>query len=308
VLPDELQELAKEVSNWGRWGDDDERGTQNLIDAAATRRGLATVTGGRHLSLAIPLDQTAPQVGGAPGRINPLRTMIAINTTYTGQDGDAAFNDDMVVMAMASGTHIDALGHVTYGGFMYNGFAAEHVTAEGGATRCGADKIGPIMTRGVLLDVAAAKGVDRLEPGVAITGDDLDAAVEHAKVTLEPGDVVLVRTGHMQLLKTGKTHDYNHDSPGLAVRSVAWTRRHDLGAVFLDTYVYDVWPPEDWGAMMAVHMLHLRDMGQLQGQNFDLEALAADCADDGRYEFLFTAAPEPFTGGCSAPVNPVVTK
>ena len=83
---------------------------------------------------------------------------------------------------------------------------------------------------------------------------------------------------------------------------------HDLGAVFTDTYVYDVWPPEDWGAMMAVHMIHLRDMGQIQGQNFDLEALAADCAADGRYEFLFTASPEPFTGACSAPVNPIVTK
>jgi kynurenine formamidase len=308
VLPDELQELAKEVSNWGRWGDADERGTQNLIDAEATRRGLETVVDGRQLSLAIPLDQTSPQLGGAPGRMAPLRTMLAINTSYTGQEGDAAFNDDNVVMAMASGTHIDALAHVTYGGFMYNGFPAGRVTAEGGATMCGADKLDPIMSRGVLLDVAASKGVDRLEAGYPITGDDLDVAAEHAKVTLQPGDVVLVRTGHMKFFHEGKTQVYNHDSAGLASRTVSWTRRHDLGAVFTDTYVYDVWPPEDWGAMMAVHMIHLRDMGQIQGQNFDLETLAVDCAADGRYEFLFTAAPEPFTGACSAPVNPIVTK
>jgi kynurenine formamidase len=308
MLPDELQELATEVSNWGRWGDDDERGTQNLIDADATRRGLATVVDGRQLSLAIPLDQTAPQEGGAPGRINPLRTMIAVNTSYTGLEGDAAFNDDMVVMAMAAGTHIDALAHVTYGGFLYNGFPDSVITAEGGATRCGADKIDPILTRGVLLDVAAARGVDRLEPGYAVTADDLDAAVELAKVTIEPGDVALVRTGHVQHLKGGKPKVYNKESPGLGARTVRWTRARDLGAVFLDTYVYDVWPPEDWKAMMVVHMLHIRDMGQLQGQNFDLEALAADCAADGRYEFLFSANPEPFTGACSAPVNPVVTK
>src|SRR5262245_53163378 len=132
ALPDELQELAAKVSNWGRWGDKDERGTQNLIDAAATRRGLACVREGVHHTLAIPLDQSSPQQGGAPGRIAPLRTMISLNQTYTGQDGDAAFNDDTVVMAMSAGTHIDALAHVTYGGFMYNGFPAEKVTASAG--------------------------------------------------------------------------------------------------------------------------------------------------------------------------------
>lgn len=308
ALPDELAELAQKVSNWGRWGDRDERGTQNLIDADATRRGMALVTDGRHRSLALPLDATSPQQGGAPGRIAPLRTMLCVNQTYTGQAGDAAFNDDTVVMAMAAGTHIDALAHVTYGGQMYNGFPDTKVTASGGATRCGADKLGPIMSRGVLLDLAATKGVDRLEAGYAITADDLDAALDHARVTLLPGDVALVRTGHMKYFHEGDTHAYNHDSPGLSAVTIPWVRDRDLGAVFTDTYIYEVWPPQDWAAMMVVHMIHLRDMGQIQGQNFDLEGLAADCAEDGRYEFLFTAAPEPFTSACSAPVNPIVTK
>jgi len=308
ALPDELQELAASVSNWGRWGDDDEQGTQNLIDDAALRRGLAAVGSGHHVSLAIPLDQTSPQEGGAPGRIAPLRTMLSINQSYTGITGDASFNDDTVVMAMSAGTHIDALGHVSYGGFLYNGFPDSTVTAGGGLSRCGAEKIGPIMTRGVLLDVPAAKGVERLEPGYALTADDLDAAVELAKVTLEPGDVACVRTGQMQLLHAGKTVKYNHDSPGLSTLTVPWIHQHDLGGVFTDTYVYEVWPPQDWAAMMVVHMIHLRDMGQLQGQNFDFEALAAECAADGVYEFLFTALPEPFTGGCSAPVAPLATR
>jgi kynurenine formamidase len=307
-MTDELRELAAEVSNWGRWGDQDERGTLNLIDAAATRRGLDAVVDGRHRSLAIPLDQTSPQQGGAPGRIAPLRTMLSINQTYTGLVEDAAFNDDTVVMAMSAGTHLDALAHVTYDGLMYNGFPAEAVTAPAGATRCGADKLTPILSRGVLADLPAALGVERLEPGYAVTGDDLDAALDHAKVTLEPGDVLLVRTGQMQLHHGGKTWDYNHDSPGLSSRSIRWVREHDLGAVLTDTYIYEVWPPEDWACMMPVHMIHLRDMGQIQGQNVDLEGLAADCAEDGRYEFLLWAAPEPFTGGCSAPVNPVVTR
>jgi kynurenine formamidase len=308
ALPDELAELAAKVSNWGRWGDTDERGTQNLIDADATRRGLECVREGRHVSLALPLDQTSPQQGGAPGRIAPLRTMLSINQTYTGQDGDAAFNDDTVVMAMAAGTHVDALAHVTYGGMMYNGFPDSSVTAHAGALRCGADKLDPIMSRGVLLDLPAVKGVDRLDKGYAITADDLDEAVEHARVVLEPGDVVLVRTGHMKYFHEGETYTYNHDCPGLSTHTIEWVRDHDLGAVFDDTYVYEVWPPQDWAAMMVVHMIQLRDMGQIQGQNFDLESLAADCADDGRYAFLFTAMPEPFTGALSAPVHPVATK
>ena len=308
ALPEGLAELAEKVRNWGRWGAKDERGTQNLIDADATRRGVALVTDGRHRSLALPLDAMCPQRDGAPGRIAPLRTMLSVNQTYTGQDGDAAFNDDTVVMAMAAGTHIDALAHVTYGGFMYNGFPDTRVTASGGATKCGADKIDPIMARGILLDLPRAKGVGRLDPGYAVTAEDLDAAVEQAKVTLVPGDVVLVRTGHMQLFHEGDTHGYNHDSPGLSTHTVEWIRNRDLGAVFSDTYVYEVWPPQDWAAMMVVHMIHLRDMGQLQGQNFDFETLAGECAADGVYDFLFTAHPEPFTGACSAPVHPVATR
>jgi kynurenine formamidase len=308
ALPAELAELAASVSNWGRWGDGDERGTANLIDAKATRRGLDAVRAGRHVSLAVPLDQTSPQEGGAPGRIAPLRTMLSINQTYTGDPRDAAFNDDTVVMATAAGTHVDALGHCGYDGLLYNGFAASTVTAAGGLAHCGADKIGPMLGRGVLLDVARAQGVERLEPGYAISGDDLDAAAEQARVQVEPGDIVCVRTGQMQLLHAGETRAYNQDSPGLSSRSIRWVRDHDCGAVFTDTYTYEVWPPEDWAAMLVVHMIHLRDMGQIQGQNFDLEALAADCHDDGVHQFLFSAHPEPLTGAASAPVHPVATK
>ena len=307
-LTDELRELAATVSNWGRWGDDDERGTLNLVDAEATARGLAAAGQGRHRSLAIPLDGTCPQYGGAPGRTAPLRTMLAINETYVGTFGEAAFNDDTVTMSMAAGTHLDGLAHVSYDGFLYNGFPDSTVTASGGASRCGADKITPILSRAVLLDLPTVAGVDCLEPGYAITAADLDAAVEHAKVTLAPGDVLLVRTGQMQLLHRKKIWDYNHDSPGLSVETIPWIRDHDLGVVLTDTYIYEVWPPQDWNTMMPVHMIHLRDMGQIQGQNVDMEGLAADCATDGRYDMLFWAAPEPFTGACSTPVNPIVTR
>lgn len=308
-LSEELAALAARVSNWGRWGDDDERGTANLIDAAALQRGLACVQRHVTFSLAIPLDQNGPQLpGGAPGRIDPIRTMLSVNQTYTGDPADAAFNDDMAVLSMSSGTHIDSLAHVTYDGQMWNGYEASAVEAARGATRCGADKLGSLVGRAVLLDVARVKGVERLDAGYPLTADDLDAAVEQAGVTIEPGDVLLVRTGHIQLLHKGKVWDYNHDSAGLSTQTIQWLRDHDAGAVFTDTYIFEVWPPEDWSCMMPVHMIHLRDMGLIQGQNFDYEALAADCAEDGVYACLFFAVPEPFTGACSAPVAPIAIK
>lgn len=307
-LTPELEALAAKVRNWGRWGDTDERGSANLIDAEAVRRGAAAVRTGQTISLVMPLGPGSPQEGGAPGRFNPVHRMLTVNTPYTGDANDACFNDDVVDMPLSAATHIDSLAHVTYGGQMYNGFSADVVTEADGATRCAADKIGPIVTRGVLLDVARAKGVDRLEPGYAITADDLDSALVAGGIELLPGDAALVRTGHMRLYHEGDVWAYNHDCPGLSASTVEWVWRHDIGVIVDDTYVFEVWPPEDWSVMMVVHMLHLRDMGQLQGQNFDLEALAAACADDGVYDFLFTATPEPVTGACSAPVAAVAVR
>ena len=308
ALPTELAQLAEKVRNWGRWGDTDERGTANLIDADAIRRGAAAVRTGQTISLVMPLGPGSPQEGGAPGRFNPVHRMLTVNMPYTGDVNDACFNDDAVDMPLSAATHIDSLAHVTYGGQMYNGYPADLVTETDGATRCGADKIGPIVTRGVLLDVARAKGVERLEPGYGITADDLDLAVDEASVELQPGDAVLLRTGHMGLYHEGDVWGYNHDCPGLSADTIEWVWRHDIGVIVDDTYVFEVWPPQDWAAMMVVHMIHLRDMGQLQGQNFDLEELARACASDGVYDFLFTANPEPVTGGCSAPVAAVAVR
>jgi kynurenine formamidase len=304
----EVEALAAKVRNWGRWGDDDERGTANLIDAAAAQRGAAAVRTGETIALTMPLGPQSPQEGGAPGRFNPVHRMLTVNLSYTGDTADACFNDDAVDMPLSAATHIDSLAHVSYGGQLYNGFPADVVTEDEGATRCGADKIGPIVTRGVLLDVARAKGVERLDPGYAITASDLDLALDRAGVELVSGDALLVRTGHMQHWYEGDVHAYNHDCPGLSVDTVEWVWQRDVGVVVDDTYVFEVWPPQDWSMMMVVHMIHLRDMGQLQGQNFDLEALADACATDGRYDMLFTATPEPVTGACSAPVAAVAVR
>jgi kynurenine formamidase len=305
-LPADLRALGAEVSNWGRWGPADELGTLNLIDDAAVQRGIAAARTGRRFSLAIRLDANGPQMGTIPGRINPLHTMVAINTAYTGDPGDFCCSDDVITMGLQACTHWDALAHVSYDGLLYNGHPATSVTAERGATRCGIHKVATLVSRGILLDVARARGEDRLPAGHPISEEDLDRAAELAGVAIEPGDVVLVRTGHMQHLKARDRQAYTlGDQPGLTVGTVRWFRRHDVAAVATDTLALEVYPCEDPEVLFPVHLLHLRDMGLTQGQNFDLEALAEHCAAEGRYEVLLVANPEPVTGGVGAPTNPV---
>ena len=161
TLPAEFHDLARKVSNWGRWGDDDERGTLNLITAEAVRRGAGCVRSGKTFSLALALDEEGPQTGAIPGRDNPSHTMVAVNMAFT---DDFATSDDAVAMGLQAATHWDALAHVSYGGTLYTGFPASTVT-ERGAARCGIDKVGSIVGRGVLLDLARARGVERLEGG-----------------------------------------------------------------------------------------------------------------------------------------------
>jgi kynurenine formamidase len=309
ALPPELRALAAEVSNWGRWGDDDELGTLNLIDEAALRRGLAAARTGQRFPLAIRLDAGGPQLGNVPGRINPLHTMVAINQTYTRDPTDASFNDDTNTMGQQAATHWDALGHVSYDGRLWNGFPASTVTADRCLARCGIHKVRSVVSRAILLDVARAKGVERLEGGYPISEADLEQAVEQAGVRPEPGDIVLVRTGKMALLKARDREGYTlSPSPGLSVGTIRWFRRHDVAAVATDTFTLEVYPGEDPAVLFPVHMIQLRDMGLLQGQNWDLEALAESSAADGVHEALLVANPEPVTGGAGAPTAPVAIK
>jgi kynurenine formamidase len=308
-LPPHLRALGADVSNWGRWGADDELGTLNLINPAAVQRGIAAARSGARIPLAIRLDANGPQLGTIPGRINPLHTMVAINQAYTGDIGDFCCSDDVLTLGLQAGTHWDALAHVSYDGLLYNGHPASSVTAERGATRCGIHRVTSIVSRAILLDVARATGVDRLEPRHLITEADLDAAVELAGVRPEPGDIVLVRTGQMSYLKAKDRQQYTlGDQPGLTVGTVPWMRRHDVAAVATDTLALEVFPCEDPAVLFPVHLLQLRDMGLMQGQNFDLEALSAHCAADGTYEMLLVANPEPVTGGTGAPTSPVAIK
>lgn len=312
TLPEEFLALAKTVNNWGRWGADDERGTLNLITDDVIRRAFTLPRAGTVISLALPLSEDGPQLGFVAGRTNPTRTMVAVHEGL-GDGADAAdwdgvrFNDDAVQMGLQAATHWDALAHVSYKGRMWNGVDPT-VVDSAGAHRLGADRIGPVVSRGILLDVARARGVDRLEGGTALAAADLEAAETLAGVAVEAGDIVLVRTGQMQLLHAGDKLGYAISTAGPSLQTVEWFHGRGVAAVATDNLSFEVFPGEIDGLMLPVHMLHVVEMGLLQGQNWDLEALAADCAADGRYAFLLVATPEPFVSACGAPVVPIALK
>ena len=306
-LPDDLKALAARVSNRGRWGDDDQRGTLNLIGPEAVRRGAAAVRQGRCFSLAVPFDAGGPQTGAIPGRDNPVHEMTGVNVAYTGDPAGFTTSDDRMSMGIQAATHWDALSHVGYEGLLYNGIP-NTVVSDGGASKLGIEQFGPVVSRGLLLDVARLHGVDHFDDGYPITVDDLDRAAEAGGVTPEPGDIVLVRTGHMHFLRIGERDRYRMVTPGLTTGTVDWFHDHDIAAVATDTFVLEVFPCEDPAVLLPVHMLHLRDLGLAQGQIWALDDLAADCAADGQHDFLLAATPIPLTGATGGLVAPTAVK
>ena len=313
-LSEQFLEISSQVRNWGRWGPDDQLGTLNLITPEVVLAARDCIRQGRTIPLAVELQHDGIQVGFVPGRDNPTMTLHAINEGMDPDGGPDSFHtsDDHVSFGLQAGTHWDGLCHVSYSGMVYNGYDASGITTDEGATQCGIEHLQSVCTRGVLLDVARAKGVDLLECPYAITADDLDAAAEIGGVEVRSGDIVLVRTGRMSLYHSGGGMAYclgpsqDGSNAGLSLATVQWLHAHDVAAVANDTLAFEVYPSE--ADTLAVHMLHLVDMGLTQGQNWDLEALSEDCAADGVYEFFLTATPEPFVGGVGSPVAPVAIK
>jgi kynurenine formamidase len=264
------------------------------------------------------------QMGFIEGRVNPTRSMICVNNPLSPDPEWIASSEDVVTFAMQCATHWDGLAHVSYGagpdgGKLYNGYPASSVT-EAGTTKLGIHLIGSLVSRGLLLDVARAKGLEVLDGGYPITPDDLDAACELGKLTVEPGDVLLVRTGQAaHLALPGRPGlagappkrdliAYTWPTPGLTLATTEWFHAKDVAAVATDTMVLEVYPCEDKNLYLPVHLIHLVEMGMTQGQNWFLDELADACAADGRYEFLLDATPLPFTNGLGSPVNPVALR
>jgi len=263
---------------------------------------------GQVFSLGLRFGADGPQIGQG-GRVNPLHLMSALHGGYGTDPEGFRYNDDVVVMPLQCATQWDSLAHVYYGGQLYNGYPAS-TTTSAGATRNAIDKLGTgIVSRGVLLDVARLMGMERLLPGRVITPADLEAAERTEGVRVESGDVLLLRTGHLTVFTVdGDRVGYMRQMPGLGIACVEWLHARQVAAVATDTNAVEVIPFEDPATPLPVHLLCIRDMGLTLGEMFALEVLARDCAQDGVWEFLFTAPPLKVTGGVGSPLNPLAVK
>jgi kynurenine formamidase len=313
---DIIRDYIAKYSNWGRWGEGDELGALNHVGPEQVTAAAGLVRQGKVISMTLPYDLFGPQVGAF--RANPLNMMTATGTDYLNgcQDplpadwGPAytfGFSDDVIVMPNQSGTQWDGLCHIFFEGKMFNGFDAGLVSSKG-AAKCGIEKFRQKMVmRGVLLDVPRYKGVDALEPGYAITAADLDATAAAEGVEVRTGDCVIVRTGLLGQ-RRGKWGDYcGGPAPGMSLHTAPWLAEHEVAAIATDTWGVEV-RPNEIELFQPLHIVALVHMGLPFGEIWDLEPIAADCADDGVYEFLLSAATLPITGAAGSPLNALAIK
>ncbi|HTO68875.1 MAG TPA: cyclase family protein [Myxococcota bacterium] len=284
----------KTLSNWGRFGPKDQLGTINLITPEKRLAAAKGVRSGRTVSCARPLP-TQPSVENP----NPVQHHM-IGTCTEGWGGD--------YFAIAphgfATSHIDALCHIFHEGKLYNGYPIERVTAHG-ALDLGIHELKDgVVSRGVLLDVPAARGVPFLEAGEPIFPDDLERCEARASLRVEPGDVLLVRTGRWALREARGPWDPRQSAAGLDASCLPWLHERGVAVLGCDG-VSDVVPSRIEGQNLPIHTVAIVAMGLHLIDNLDLEALAAACSEEKRSEFLLTLAPLVLFRGTASPVNPI---
>lgn len=313
----DVHRAAKRFRNWGRWGRDDEIGTLNFTTPADIVAAARLVRKGKVISLALNYDERGPQGGKtkypALGRFNPIHIMTRTGTdAYSGvlDHRKIRGTDDIVIMGLQSGTQWDGLGHILYYDQMWNGYDCRNVTS-GGAQKAGIEKTREKMVgRGVLLDVPRALGKKWLPDGFAITNEILDYTEQKLNVRVRRGDYLMVRTGHIERCLASKSWDGypGGDAPGLAFETVEWLYRREVAGVATDTWGAEVRPNESEDTNQPWHWVTIPNMGLTVGEIFHFAALAKDCAEDKRYEFMFVAPALPITGAVGSPVNPLAIK
>jgi kynurenine formamidase len=307
---------AEKYRNWGRWGPDDQRGTLNFITPEKIAAAGQLVRQGKVFSLSIALDSNGPQ-RGLMNRFNPVRTFLddggdwAVGRTQQRFPHGFGGSDDLVTMPLQCATHWDSLSHIFDHGKMWNGYDASEVSSAGAARNGIEHASDRIVSRGVLLDIARYKGMERLADGYAITEADLVGCIAAQGLTSQvgTGDIVLIRTGQLGHARANGWGLYaGGDAPGLSFTTLEWVYQTEIAALATDTWGAEVRPNEFPDSFQPFHQVVIPHIGLTLGEMFDLDALATDCAQDGVYECLLVAAPLPFTGSAGAPTNPQALK
>jgi kynurenine formamidase len=298
----EVKKLAKQLNNWGRWGPSDEIGTLNYISDAKVAEAARLVKSGSVIELGIPLDRSGPQVG-RPLKFNPLHFM----TRLPNEDvlpGGVGIADDVVVLSTHAATHWDSLAHIAHNDQIYGGRSIATVRSTGAQLSSIRAVSARVVSRGVLIDMPAALGCESLDPGQGVSASNLEAALARQDCTVGEGDIVLLRTGFLERSRSNDWQGFFGDAPGFDLTTLEWIHDHRLAGIAADTVSLEVKPSSILDSSLPFHVIAIVYMGLLLGEIFDLEELAHLCSLDGRYDFMFVAAPLPITGGVGSPINP----
>ena len=294
------------TNNWGRWGAEDERGALNHLTPEVIKAAAASITTGRVYSLGIPIQgQGVPLLDyrGVPMRLTLQDgTDDGMYASYGAQPGTGA-HEDVLVMASHTTSHMDALIHVYEDHKHYNGVPFGEMRALGGAAKLGIEKVGGFAARGVLLDMVAHMGADGwLTPGTMLTAADLQACAAAQGTEVRAGDVVLIRTGHLDMWwdNHAKGEPEGFAQAGIGSDAAEWLASIDVTAVGSDNAAVEV-IPFDNNDFLIVHKILLVQAGIYMLEHLDLRAAAAD----GSYEGIIAVAPLKVTGATGSPINPI---
>ena len=301
-------ELGAELSNWGRWGDNDEIGTLNFVTPRKRVQSAGTVRMGKIFDLGMPFDKEGPLLPGTL-RTNPIHVMTVLPSDTADYPDGLISADDLVIMGLQAATQWDSLAHVGYDGLFYNNVPAGAVNNFMGATRNSfAKSVEHLISRGVLLDISRLKGVDRLEDSYEVTAADLSEAEKRQGVQVESGDILMVRTGSYKWFLEGDRSHFMGNNPGLGLDTCVWLYEREVAALAVDNWACEVWPSPIEGATVPFHQVAIRDIGLTLGEMFNFEGLAVDCQEDGIWECLFCAPGLKVTGSVGSPITPMALK
>lgn len=287
----EFDELFQRIKNWGRWGQDDQLGSANLVTVAKRKQAVGLVKNGVTVSLA-----HNPLTERAEDNSNPFEhTMLR------------GFSMDRYAVSYHgyAHSHIDALCHILYKDQTYNGYARADVNTEKGCTKLGIDNLkNGIVTRGILIDIPRLKGVEYLEPGTAVYVEDLEAWEKKAGVKISSGDAILLRTGRWARRAKVGPWNLGQNAAGLHASVAPWIKARGVAFAGSDDAL-DVTPSMVEGVTLPIHTLFITALGINLLDNQDLEALGETAARLNRWEFMLTINPVPVTGGTGFPLNAI---
>jgi kynurenine formamidase len=281
-----------------KWGAGDERGSGNHMGKESVLRAVKLIKSGEVIDLAHMLSPEGPFFGTRRFDVHTKRTFMNPPANRRGS------NEEVVITELGQvGTQFDGFAHQTIGDSLYNCFKQDDISTRGGFTKLGIEKVGTLMTRGVLIDVAGLKGVDMLGDTYEITPQDLQQALQKQGLTLQKGDAVIIHTGWGKLC--GKDNPrYVKSCPGIGIAAAEWLIKQDPMLLGADNWPVEVAPNPDKEISLPVHQIALVINGVHLLENMKLDELAAQKF----YEFAFVMQPLKIKGFSGSTVTPVAIR